>query len=265
MKYKILYTDRGINNTDISDNRLLITIKYKEVLKSIQYIYHYHNHTVTKTINRLAISYFNLYVGQKTIFDKLNLNVSNPFHVDPLEAFIYAYSSYIVFIDLINNQLMKDLPFTFEVPCTLTDGDAASYQTLNYFLLPLTIMKKITQNLLNYYIDILIYFIKTYSPLFPPGAFIDHSQLTIDTMSGLTDHLLKIKPNSVLDKKVEIDHSPNSVSNTLSDHYKIDHSPNSVSDLYESTSQLSFNHSSFSDITSKSNFSELSFNPIKTF
>src|SRR4029079_4793590 len=214
MKYKIRYTDSGIDTdvNNVSGERLYIKIKYHNVLVSICYTYQYNNVTITTKINQLILTYFNLYIGQSTIFDKLNLtqSITTPFTCNSIkDAFIYSYATYIVFIDLINDRLIDHLPFKFDVPCTLTDGDAASYQTLNYFLLPLTITKKIANCFIKNIVTVLIYFIEAYASLFPSGAYLDQSQLTIDTLSGLTDHLLKCKKfekdidNSLLYKEVE--------------------------------------------------------------
>lgn len=199
MKYKIRFTPHGIN-TDVNDvdcgNHLFITINFTTYLKSVCYTYQYQNNTIKRKINKLTLVYFNLYTGNNNIFNKLNLNqtIIHPFPCNNItEAFIYSYASYIVFIDLINNTNFSSiLPFTFNIPCTLTDGDAASYQTLHYFLLPLTILLKlIEERWLKDYINVLIYFINNYSSLFPAGAYLETEQLTIDTLGGLTDYLIK--------------------------------------------------------------------------
>lgn len=296
MKYKIRYTSHGIF-TDCGKvecgNTIYIVINFDRAFKSICYTYQHHTQTFTKKINQLILTYFNLYVGHSNIFDKINLNQSiiHPFACDNvLDAFIYSYASYIVFIDLY--ETLKDiLPFTFDLPCTLTDGDAASYQTLTYFTLPLTIqVKLLEERWIKDYFKTLLYFISTYASLFPAGAWLDNNQLTIDTLSGLTDYLIGEKSTSssvensfIYKEKREESTFPsssttffektsgNSISDNLLMYKNKSDTPSSCStstfNVFDETSKnqiddLSFLHKS---ITTNSELSSSSFPVINTF
>ena len=107
-------------------------------------------------------------------------------------CFTYGFCSYIAFFYLLQNKhFIKQLPFSFTLPCEWEDGDFCEYNKMNFMVLPLnTILTIIPKTGLIYHLLQRCHqFILLWSPLFHVGPLLSYHllhQLNYDIVVGVS-------------------------------------------------------------------------------
>ena len=168
----ILYADEVIIDKEKHYDEM-IYIETKLSHKNIKYInlkYNDNKYQMNKKLDKLLISPFNnSIIGKNDLWSKMN-------HFDKLnvDKFIYGYISYIsLFVLLEDKHFVSTLPFKFELPCCLEDGDCSNYHILKYMYQPIHTMSEILDSPLHYYFKNISKFINRWVHIFQTGPEIN--------------------------------------------------------------------------------------------
>ncbi len=158
MQRQLLFTNQGVKYDFIaSDSYILVEATVKNKIKSLSITYQYQNELIKTTLSKECLSPFNLAID---INNEIDFN-----------HFIDGYITYIsLFYILENTKFSQYLPFTFYVPCLLSQGDCCDYHILQYMYPPLKLMLKLSNQLIYHYFNTITYFIDIYKELFPTGT-----------------------------------------------------------------------------------------------
>lgn len=110
------------------------------------------------------------------------------------DCFIYGFSSYMALFTLLNNQdFVKKLPLTFDLPCDLEHGDCCEFNVMQYIAMPLNTICTILEPhcLVYHYLKRVLHFIFLWSHLYHVGPLLNYNlliKLNYDIVHGVSQY-----------------------------------------------------------------------------
>lgn len=133
------------------------------------------------------------------------------YQADYKKTFIYGFCTYLSFFELINNKdFINLLPFTFDVPCSLDEGNCCDFNMIHYLAMPFNTIISIIDHdcMLYHYINHILTFIDLWSDLFSVGPLLDYNllnKLNYDTIKGVSKYSINKVNNHIKNIKSYID------------------------------------------------------------
>lgn len=186
----ILYTPKGITYGDgkcSSNNFIHIeAIIGTKNIKHIYIKYQYKEIDVDITLDKdvLAPCYYSILNNEGI----KNSSMWKKLHVLDIEedVFMYGFVSYITFFAIIEQgNLMDIFPFTFEVPCTLSNGDCCDASMMQYLLVPMESLLYNIPKLHYHFIHLIQKFIHQYTDFFYAGPTVTDEFMSKYTTESL--------------------------------------------------------------------------------